>query len=79
MKSKLRTIFTQTGDQGEKIEVQYDRNSHLYVNGKKLLTEKKVSLRGYELALLTLTTIGVLIQAIVVAIPCINRLINFSN
>ena len=61
-KNELKTIFTHEGDDGEEIHLQYDQQNNLYVNGKLLLTKKKISLRGYELLLLTLTTIGILIR-----------------
>ncbi|HEU5280607.1 MAG TPA: hypothetical protein VFU82_01310 [Gammaproteobacteria bacterium] len=74
MKKNLEVIFTHTGDRGEVINLQYDKNNNLYVNGKKLLTQKKISLRWYELILLTLTTLGVLTEAIVSAMPYIKML-----
>lgn len=74
MKKNLETIFIHTGDRGEVINLQYDHNNNLYVNGKKLLTQKRVSLRWYELTLLTLTTLGVLTEAIVSAMPYIKML-----
>ncbi|MBL7481501.1 hypothetical protein IZU94_16185 [Legionella sp. 27fs60] len=69
-KNKLKTIFTHEGDDGEEIHLQYDRKNNLYVNGNLLLTKKKISLRGYELLLLTLTTIGILIQSIPLIPKC---------
>lgn len=63
-KNDLKTIFTHEGDDGEKIHLQHDRQNNLYVNGNRLLTKKKISLRGYELLLLTLTTMGILIQSV---------------
>lgn len=74
MKKYLEIIFSHTGDHGEVINLQYDQNNNLYVNGKKLLTLKKISLRWYELILLTLTTLGVLTEAIVSAMPYIKML-----
>ena len=72
MKKNLKIIFTHTGDHGEIINLQYDQNNNLYLNGKKLLTQKKISLRWYEFMLLTLTTLGVLTEAIVSAMRYIN-------
>jgi hypothetical protein len=40
------------------------KNNHLYINGKKILVEKKVTLRWYELFLLTLTTIAIAISGL---------------
>lgn len=62
---KLETILTQEGYHGELINLQYDRNNNLYINGKKILPQKKISLRWCEFILLTLTTLGVLREAIV--------------
>lgn len=54
MKKDLKIIFTHDG-----IKLQYDKNNNLYVNGNRLLTKKKIALRGYELILATLSTIAI--------------------
>lgn len=41
--NKLVTFMTQTGDNGEQIELQYDRYNRLYVNGEALVTETKLN------------------------------------
>lgn len=74
MKKNLEVIFTHTGDRGEVINLEYDQNNNLYVNGKKLLTQKKISFRWYELILLTLTTLGVLTEAAVSAMSYMKML-----
>jgi hypothetical protein len=40
---KLVTFMTQIGDNGERIELQYDRYNRLYVNGEALVTETKLN------------------------------------
>ena len=44
----LKTLLTHEGDDGEFVELQYDAKSNLYINGKKVTTEKKVKLRWLE-------------------------------
>ena len=62
---KLDTFFKYEGNHGEEINLQHDKNNNLYVNNKKILTEKKVKLRWIEMTLLIITTAGVFTQAIV--------------
>lgn len=61
----LETIFTNTGTQGQTIELQVDHKANLYVNGEKVVVEKKVSFNCYEKILATITTIAIAVQAII--------------
>lgn len=51
MTEKLTTFMTQAGDNGEVIELQYDRYNRLYVNGKAIVTETKFSCFERSLAI----------------------------
>ena len=55
---KLVTFMTQTGDNGERIELQYDRYNRLYVNGEALVTETK--LNWFERTLAVIVSIAVI-------------------
>lgn len=56
--NKLITFMTQTGDHGERIELQYDRYNRLYVNGKALATETKLG--WFERTLAVIVSIAVI-------------------
>lgn len=55
---KLVTFMTQIGDNGERIELQYDRYNRLYVNGEALVTETK--LNWFERTLAIIVSIAVI-------------------
>ncbi len=60
----LENIFSATGSKGQSVDVQIDDNANLYVNGEKVVVEKKVSFNCYERILATLTTFAIVVQAI---------------
>lgn len=61
---KLGLISIFSGDNGEKIYFSHDKKNNLYINGKKVKTEKIIELRWFELLLLSLTTLSIITQAV---------------
>lgn len=60
----LETILKFEGDNGALVNLQCDRKNHLYINNQKVITEKKIKLRRFELILAIIGTLSVVLQTI---------------
>lgn len=65
MKNRNLVTLFETGNEDATITLQYDQESNLYVNGKKLITEKKIRLRTMELILAVISTIALSTEAVI--------------
>lgn len=74
---ELTVFMTNEGNDGEYIEWSYDKDSNLYVNGKRLAVTDKIELRRKEFRFLAISAISLLIQTIVITIPWIKKIIEF--
>lgn len=69
---KITPFMWQETENGRKIELANDEDGNLYIDGKKIVTTKIVHLRWLELLLLSLTTIAVIVQAIMDVLSYLN-------
>jgi orotate phosphoribosyltransferase len=61
----LKEMFSVEDEENGTVIFQCDEKSNLYINNKKVITEKEVKLRIGELILAILTTGGICVQAII--------------